>query len=85
MKLTGPLDSMSWWVGVGKIEDREWGSLRRVSRNQVPGLTCVLGEAGTVAVTLGDSNTMLGAHSAPVGGQGTGRGGGLTLGQSPLA
>lgn len=47
-----------------------------MSRNQVPGLTCVLGEAGTVAVTLGDSNTMLGAHSAPVGGQGAGRGGG---------
>ena len=70
---------------MGKIEDGDWGRLRRVSRNQVPGLTCVLGEAGTVAVTLGDSNTMLGAHSAPVGGEGTGGGGGLTLGQSPLA
>lgn len=83
MKLTGALDS----VLVGRSgESRRWGmgGLRRVSRSR-PGLTCVLGEAGTVAVALGDSDTMLGAHRAPVGGEGTGGGGGLTLGQSPLA
>lgn len=61
-------------------------SWRRVNSAQVgPGLTCVLGETCTVAVTLSDSDTMLGAHGTPIGGERAGRCGGLTLGQSPLA
>lgn len=52
---------------------------------QVPRHTCVLGQTGTVAVALSDSHAMLRTHSAPVGGEGSGRGGGLALGQGPLA
>lgn len=58
---------------------------RWMGYRQVPRLTCVLGQTGTVAVALSDSDTMLGTHSAPVGGEGAGRGGSLALGQGPLA
>lgn len=47
--------------------------------------TCVLREAGAVAVTLGDRDAMLGAHCPPVRGEGPCRGGRLALGECPLA
>lgn len=57
----------------------------RAGHQRGSGLTCILGEAGAVAVTLSDSHPMLGAHSPPVGGEGACGGGGLALGQCPLA
>lgn len=64
---------------MGELEEREHACRPRL------GLTCILGEAGAVAVTLSDSDTVLGSHGAPVRGEGAGRCGGLALGQSPLA
>lgn len=84
--LTCALDPKSWWeeVGTGEPNGGETGRERTGCRLGA-GLTCVLGEAGTVAVTLRDSDPMLGPHGAPVRGEGAGRRGGLALGQSPLA
>jgi len=47
--------------------------------------TCILREAGAVAVALGDGDAVLGADGAPVRGESAGRRGRLALGQSPLA
>lgn len=51
----------------------------------VSGQTCVLREAGAVAVALGDGDAVLRADCAPVRGQSPGGRGGLALGQGPLA
>lgn len=75
-----------WKLGKGKGElDGGGTGGERAGRGPGPGLTCVLGEAGTVAVTLRDGDTMLGPHGAPVRGEGAGGCGGLALGESPLA
>lgn len=47
--------------------------------------TCVLGQTGTITVTLCYSDTMLGADSTPIRGQGAGWCGCLALCQGPLA
>lgn len=52
---------MEWEVVKGDGEPEENGQ----DAGRAPH-TCVLGQAGTVAVALGNRDTMLGAHSAPV-------------------